>query len=251
MLTFSEVWNKLETLFRKQAEEDGGVYLPNLTPSGPVDHVLIAMEPSLGRWTKGDNPASRRQSAQRAIEAGFRNFMYSLEDFLLHYAVQEYLCAPGQTYHVTDLSKAAMLVRDAEEQRAIRYGRWFHLLQKELEAVANPNASRWAIGRTPWEYLRNQSPPIEQYVIHYSSQAARWHSAAIRGREDEFERYRRTISLSDVQKIANSVLDQHAIPESLKAETLQRLSRAKIKMTDSRLALLFHYKTKFQRPNVM
>ena len=117
-------------------------------------------------------------------------------------------------------------------------------INTQLRTRAGPTTG----GEGQQEYLRNLSPPIEQYVMHYSSRAARWHSEAIRGREDEFERYRRTIGLSDVQKIANSVLHQHAIPESLKAETLQRLSRAK--MTDSRLALLFHYKTKFQRPNL-
>ena len=56
MAKFSEVlWSELDSQFRLKAEEEKGlgVYLPNLAPSGPVEHVLIAMEPSLGAWAHG------------------------------------------------------------------------------------------------------------------------------------------------------------------------------------------------------
>ena len=51
---------------------------PNFMPTGPVDYVLIGMEPSLGAW------APSAGEARAKIAAGFRNIMWSLEDFILH-----------------------------------------------------------------------------------------------------------------------------------------------------------------------
>ena len=51
---FSEKYARLEQGFQEQVECDrrkygpGVKYLPNFTPSGPVDYILIAMEPSTG-----------------------------------------------------------------------------------------------------------------------------------------------------------------------------------------------------------
>ena len=46
-MNFAERMRDLEQEFARAAEVDGDVYLPNFTPSGPVDAVLIGMEPSL------------------------------------------------------------------------------------------------------------------------------------------------------------------------------------------------------------
>ena len=51
---FPEKYARLEQGFQDQVEcdrrkyEPGGGYLPNFTPSGPVDYILVAMEPSTG-----------------------------------------------------------------------------------------------------------------------------------------------------------------------------------------------------------
>jgi hypothetical protein len=74
-VSFRRRLRALESRFRALAERDRDVYLPNLMPTGPVDYVLIAMEPSLGRWARSPTDASVK------IAAGFRNFMWSLEDF--------------------------------------------------------------------------------------------------------------------------------------------------------------------------
>ncbi len=44
--SFSEKYAELEDTFRRLADEDGTIYLPNPSPSGPVDFIFIAMEPS-------------------------------------------------------------------------------------------------------------------------------------------------------------------------------------------------------------
>src|SRR5699024_7817782 len=104
---------------------DGDVYLPNIEPVGPVQNILICMEPSLGRWASSGNEAINK------VKSGFRNFLYSMEDFILHYCVRRFLCENNASYHVTDISKGAMLIEKANTHRNERYGRWFSLLQEE------------------------------------------------------------------------------------------------------------------------
>jgi hypothetical protein len=94
-MSFATQMRDLEREFAAAAAVDGDVYLPNFTPAGPVDAVLIGMEPSLGRWARTAAEAAPK------IAAGFRNFMWSPEDFILHYAVRRSLCSAGGTYHVT------------------------------------------------------------------------------------------------------------------------------------------------------
>ena len=58
-MTFEEAYSALEDDFRQRVEEDkqSGVkciFLPNVEPIGPVDYVLVGMEPSLGRWGSTD-----------------------------------------------------------------------------------------------------------------------------------------------------------------------------------------------------
>ena len=78
--------------------------------------------------------------ATAKIEAGSQNFISSIEDFILRFCIQQYLCEPTQRYHITDLSKGAMLVKCADAARTQRYERWYGLLLKEVDLVATPGA---------------------------------------------------------------------------------------------------------------
>src|SRR5437879_5864574 len=118
----------LESRCAARANEDADLYLPNFTPSAPVDAVLIAMEPSLS--------GRPRAEAESRIAAGFRNFMWSPEDFILHYAARCALCPLGGTYHITDISKGAMTVASARVNREARYTRWLDLLREEVDLIA-------------------------------------------------------------------------------------------------------------------
>ena len=112
-MSFSEQYTALEVKFKEQVKkdnEDFGLksrFLANIAPKGQVDYVLIAMEPSL--------PANIDD---------IKNFTVSVEDFILHFCASEYLCKAGRTYHLTDLSKGAMLVSDASSSPALRYERY-------------------------------------------------------------------------------------------------------------------------------
>lgn len=75
---------------RERAKMDGDVYVPNPAPATRVDHILVCMEPSFGAFARSV------QDAEEKVSAGFRNFLSSVDDFLLHFSVKRYLCREGQ-----------------------------------------------------------------------------------------------------------------------------------------------------------
>ena len=123
-VNFHDKYQKIEREIKSRADDDGDIYVPNLEPEGPVDYVLICMEPSRGRW------ARTAEEAKLKVDAGFRNFIFSIETSILHYCVRRYLCESTQRYHITDLSKGAMFVEKARNARIDRYYRWYTLLNK-------------------------------------------------------------------------------------------------------------------------
>ncbi len=122
---FQAAYRELEARMKVLAEADGDVFLPNPEPSGPVEYVFVCMEPSLGRWARSADEARAK------VKAGFRNFISSIETIILHYCIRQYLCEPTEQYHITDLSKGAMLVKRAGVTRTQRYDRWYGLLLEE------------------------------------------------------------------------------------------------------------------------
>ena len=89
-MNFKEAYASLEKEFVLRVEEDKThgrkcIFLPNVEPTGPVDYVLIGMEPSLGGFAKGKGDA-RFEYAQREIDKGFRNFCGV---WILHHSRQE------------------------------------------------------------------------------------------------------------------------------------------------------------------
>ena len=120
---FHAAYRALEARMKALAEADDHVFLPNPEPEGPVHYVLICMEPSLGRWAR---PADQ---ARAKVRSGFRNFLPSDEVAILHFCIRRYLCRAAERYHVTDVSKGAMLVDRAGLARVQRYERWHKLLE--------------------------------------------------------------------------------------------------------------------------
>ena len=118
-MTFEQAYAKLEDKFRRRVAKDeerwgiDSVYLPTVMPSGPVDYVLVAMEPSMGGKSKDE--------VQKQVDGGFRNFCNSTEDFILHFCARNYLCRDGETYHVTDLAKGTMPTKVQAAGNAEKY----------------------------------------------------------------------------------------------------------------------------------
>jgi hypothetical protein len=187
---FRLAYRALEARMKVLAEADGEVFLPNAEPLGPVQYVFVCMEPSLGRWARSADEARSK------VEAGFRIFLSSIDDFILHFCIQQYLCVPTQRYHITDLSKGEMLVARAGAARTQRYDRWYGLLVEELDLVAMLGAGIFAVGNAVAKYLQRRALPRPfAKVIHYSGLAARARAAGIVGHEDRFEAFRSSLSL--------------------------------------------------------
>ncbi len=222
------------------AEADGDVFLPNPEPLGTVQYVLICMEPSLGSWARSAEEARSR------VEAGFKNFLFSIEDFILHFCVRRYLCGPAERYHITDFSKGAMLVDHAGLARIQRYDRWYALLQEEIDICASPSAGIVAVGNDVAQHLarRGFRRPFTR-VIHYSGQAGLARSAGVVGREDSFQAFSGSVSLEDVVATAEAVLKAAHVPSEIRDDTLSRL--AKSQLTTSRQQLIFDYKVAFEK----
>lgn len=235
---FRAAYRGLEARMKALAEADGDVFLPNIEPSGPVEYVFVCMEPSLGRWARSADVARSK------VEAGFRNFICSIEDFILHFCIKQYLCEPTQRYHITDLSKGAMLVERASLGRTQRYDRWYGLLVEELDLVATPGAGIFVVGNVVAQHLERRAFARHfNKVIHYSGLAARARTAGIAGHEDSFEEFRSSVFLKDVLATAEDILIASSAPVSFRDETLARL--AKSELSKSRQQLIFNYKLTF------
>ena len=80
-MTFKQAYKRLEEEFRLRVEEDKrlcikSIFLPNIEPTGPVDYVLVGMEPSLGTWGKD------LDKARKKIDGGLQELLRRLETAL-------------------------------------------------------------------------------------------------------------------------------------------------------------------------
>jgi len=234
--SFHAAYGGLEARMKALAEADGEVFWPNPEPLGRVDFIFVCMEPSMGTGSADKTRAF--------IEAGARCFVNSLEDFLLHFSIRRYLCKPNERYYITDWSKGAMPVKGAGVDRARRYDKWYPLLLEEVDLVATSDAPVFAVGKdVAWHLERLGFRRHVTRVIHYSPLAGTARASGIIGHEDDFEKFRASVSLDLVLATAREVLNE-SVPPSIRDETLARLAR--MQMTVSRQSLIFNYKLAFE-----
>lgn len=242
MSRFNENWKKLEDRFKKEANKEGSIYLPNMKPSGKVEFVLLAMEPSFSRW------AEDARDAKMQIRAGFRNFIYSYEDFILHYAVRKFLCDSKEKYHLTDISKGAMPVRQANNNRVQRYLRWLPLLKDEINLVSTKGTQTICVGTSPYRFLSNHGNDRGLYsdycILHYSQNAAAYRVGAVDADPRGFEEFTKKDLGEELRENARSLLNEYGIPERFRVKALKRIHPRKL--TPSRTALLFTYMKEFK-----
>ena len=249
-MEFNEKYEALEQKFREQVEKDNAagaksIYLPNHRPQDRVDFVLIAMEPSLGLW--GPSP----EEAQKALDRGFKNFAWSTEDFILHHCIKKYLCKDKGSYYITDLSKGAMLTKDAKEKPQERWQRWYPLLKQELKVVG-PNAPRISIGNETSLFLsKNWLDKHAGTIYHYSAQAAGRRGEEIEGHKEAYKCFKSKVKLEDVKQTAEKVMREGEM-DKLIDEILGKLGKPDGQSKDRKLScsskkLMFDYKVKFER----
>lgn len=238
---FSEEYKRLEHRFQEQVECDrqkynlGTGYLPNFTPSGPVDYILVAMEPSTGVAGGHEGQVSEPPL----------NFSWSVEDFILHYCAREYLCHRRETYHITDLSKGSMPVEDAKRHRQERYERWYPLLRNELALLQKPGKTRLiAVGKVVVDFLKKKDLCKEvERVLHYSSAAASHRDKAIQPWVKGFEEFRRGFDGAAFRESVPKVLA--GSPLAPYAD-LRPVGGRRFSLTKSRMKLIFYYKNRFR-----
>jgi hypothetical protein len=242
---FSASYRTLESRMKALAEADGDVFLPNPEPSGPVGHVFICMEPSLGWWSRD------AEDAKAKIAAGFRNFVFLDHGTLaLHFSIREYLCGPGERYYLTDISKGVMTVGRAGIDRTKRWDRWYPLLLEELNLVARPEANIFAVGGVVDGFLADRSFPRRlakamhySTIMHYSPVNVAHRKKRIAGHEADFEEFKRSLSVDRVLARAKEVMKE-SLPPSFTDLALARLTP--LHLFNSDLQLIFIYKLAFE-----
>ena len=241
-MRFNEEWTALENEFKEQVERDNSElsvqssYLHNFTPSGPVDYVLIAMEPSTG--------VPVRKIHSRGSTQIDRNFTWSIEDFIFHYCIREYLCQNGETYHLTDLSKGQMTTRDASKRRSDRYDRWYPLLAKELKLLSKPEGTRIiAVGNVVAGFLKKKSLcECVEKVLHYTRTAAPHRDKVIECWREGFCKFIQSLDENAFEASIKEVLNDANMDSYI---PYRPEGGRPYKLTESRKKLMFYYKNRF------
>ena len=238
-MTFREQYLALEEEFRQQVEKEESSFVHNIEPRGPVDFVLVAMEPSLGVRQKKDEYPEYSSEIER-------NFTWSTEDFILHFCIREYLCKGQQTYHLTDLSKGGMATRDAGKDRTKRYERWYPLLKKELQLVAKPGETRIiAIGNVVRDFLTDKHLCESlKTILHYAPTAAGHRNRKIQPWKESFPKFREEFDGSALEESVEEVLKEAKM--ELYIDHRLKVPGSKSKLTPSRMMLIFYYKNRFE-----
>ena len=237
-MNFKEAYASLEEEFALKVEADKGhgrksIFLPNIEPPGPVDYVLIGMEPSLGGWAKGKGEA-QFEYAQSEIDNGFRNFCGV---WLLHHPVRNYLCPDGETYCVTDLAKGAMLTNQKGDESEKKYDEWYPLLEKELGLVAKPHAKIISIGNRVGQFLSKRGLYGHVGTIpHYSRQATRYWGKEIT--DENKESYRKFAA--GIQAVSGCSCSPNHVWE-------RDCASQEATPTKFEKKLMFDYKVRFER----
>ena len=249
-MSFSEQYAALEVKFKAQVDRDNedfkphgfeSKFLANIAPKGQVDYILVAMEPSFGGGSG---------KSTHGKELDNRNFAGSLEDFILHYCANKYLCKGTPSYHLTDLSKGAMPVARASGSLALRYERykrWYPLLCEEIKLVARPNALIIPVGYVVRDFLEVQGTQnLTDEILHYSQSAARHRPKKAECHPEQFAEFKKTVDMSHIEATVRRVMEDAELDSDEPDKTWDRLQSGS-GLTKSRKQLMFTYKCQFEK----
>lgn len=243
-MSFAAQYANLETAFEEQVGKDnfdldldpGSKFLPSIPPEGPVDYVLIGMEPSFrgafGEAACDDHPP--------------KSFSGSMEDFILHFCVENYLCKGNRTYYLTCLAKGGMPIKIVTSVRNRRYRMWYPLLKRELDLVLKPNGIVIALGSLVDSFLRKQKlSRIHAKVIHHGRTVGGYRVEIPRRYPERYSAFAQTVSRTDIEDTARRVMKDAGMPLSETENTMQRLWSGS-GLTESRKRLMFTYLCQFE-----
>jgi len=214
------------------------VYLPVPMANAKVDYILIAMEPSFRHWAKTEGEAEEK------VQKGFRSFIKSWDDFAFLYSVSQFL---SPSYYVTDVSKAAMKVKDANKYRECIYRESVQYLQEEINIVGKPDSEILCVGRAVHAFLKDRMPGVvgKSPLLHYSGQAARERKRIAERNKDEYAAFKRQfendLTPSNVLAFADNYMKKHDVPVEMRVYILEALARNKTGLSESRKQLMYAY----------
>ena len=189
-MTFEQAYKELEDKFRWMVGKDEicygikSVFLPNIRPPGPVDYVIVGMEPGLNRM-------NFETASTKIADGKFKNWGARPQKSTLVFAVWKYLCDKDQTkYYFTDLAHGAMPAGTRGTNNRGKYRRWFPLFEEELGLIAKPDSKIIAIGHTARDFLTRAG--IHGYagmVSHPSGNALSSAGREISGNKERWGNY--------------------------------------------------------------
>lgn len=238
--------------------ENGGynfkkVYLPNSLPSKKVKYIFIAMEPSFGNWAKSE------EDAKEQIELGFKNFIYSKDDLLLHFSINNFL---SDSYYVTDVSKIAMMGEDAKIIRKLIYPMWSEHLIYEINTFGKEECMLFALGRIAENEINNRIGSVKkaEYILHYSFEArgAR-HNTVFNQKKgidfrNDFNDFKKNFDYDELENFAEKFVKDNIKNSTIRQKVfdygVKNIKKIKSSKSDLDLKLIFCYKMKFDKINV-
>jgi len=233
--------NKTIVKIKNKYADYKAVYLPNIIPDCRAKYVFIAMEPSF-RWARGDESFAKKQIAN-----GFKNFIYSAEDFCLHYAITKFL---GNSYYITDISKAAMSTKNANKIRDEIYPDCIGLLKEEIREIGKHKCSVYFIGAKVEEWLLGEIDG--RRILHYSSNACKKRNEKPKEFPKEYKEFSETLTEVEFLDFISWRLKSFRLDRNITGEIYRKFiqranNRANSVLTDSRKKLIFTYYKEFQK----
>lgn len=237
---------ELENKFKEDHPED--VYLRNILPFRKVDYIFIGTEPSLKRWTIRSNDEERKKDADEKIRDGFKNFIFSAEDFILKYAIENYLKLP---YYITDISKIALPTDEIDKNKYWKNG--LTILKKEIALYSNEKTKIISIGRIQVPFLIREGilSNEKDCLWHFSSQnSVRRNKYAI-DNNDKYEEFIKRIPLIEhILIFAENYLSKNCMAQTgiIRELCLKSLKKARSKnneLSDAKKKLLFYLFNEF------
>lgn len=145
---------------------------------------------------------------------------------------------------VTDISKGAMLVRDAKKDRERRWEAWYPSLLEEIKLLKKPGTKIIAVGREVERFLgRKDFVRIDKRVCHFSIEARGCWKRLVLSKEDEFNAFCRLIDFDDILRVAEQAMIQAKMSEDMRKTILRNLPS---QLSDVHKWLLFSCKIQFE-----
>ena len=227
--------NQLEKVEYEIRINSQQIYLPNTRPKEKVDYLFIGTEPSLGRW------AINKEDAKEKIRNGFTNYAFSMEDFILKYAIENYL---SLSYLITDISKFAIKTR-AFDKRG-NWDTWLPVLKKEIKLFRYERTKIISLGKGKKQndFLNGNDINVDNVLFHFSSQNSHRRADYAKAHEQQFKEFQ-CPSYEEIVNFAKKYLDRNSISQTMQDPfILKNLENTK-KLSPSKKNLIFYFFNEF------